>query len=114
MIENIFIDDLKERGVEVTRNSPFTRYQDDTNDGLIRVTFGHKTNDSTTSVKAEYLVGCDGARSMVRQSIPGAVMEGDSSRAPWGVLDGMNLVLGYERELIRDRSNRDGFPRFME
>ena len=92
MVEDIFIDDLKERGVEVTRSSPFAQYQEDVDQGLIHINCGNKGQGSTTHITTRYLVGCDGARSMVRQSIPGAVMEGDSSRAPWGVLDGKQVV----------------------
>jgi phenol 2-monooxygenase (NADPH) len=38
------------------------------------------------TVKARYVVGCDGARSAVRQSI-GRVLEGDSASQVWGVMD---------------------------
>jgi 2-polyprenyl-6-methoxyphenol hydroxylase-like FAD-dependent oxidoreductase len=89
MIEDIFISDLKDRGVEVSRNSPFLRYslQPDLKAPL-QIICNDNVNQSEQRLKAKYLVGCDGARSMVRKSIPGAEMIGDSSRAPWGVLDG--------------------------
>ena len=92
MIEDIFIDDLKERNIEVTRDSPFTDYEEATGENSIQITCGSKIQGFRNQIKTKYLVGCDGARSMVRQSIPGAVMEGDSSRAPWGVLDGKKLA----------------------
>jgi 2-polyprenyl-6-methoxyphenol hydroxylase-like FAD-dependent oxidoreductase len=38
------------------------------------------------TVRARYVVGCDGARSGVRQSI-GRVLEGDSASQAWGVMD---------------------------
>jgi 2-polyprenyl-6-methoxyphenol hydroxylase-like FAD-dependent oxidoreductase len=38
------------------------------------------------TVKARYVVGCDGARSGVRQSI-GRSLEGDSASQAWGVMD---------------------------
>jgi len=38
------------------------------------------------TIKARYLVGCDGARSQVRQSI-GRRLEGDSANQAWGVMD---------------------------
>jgi 2-polyprenyl-6-methoxyphenol hydroxylase-like FAD-dependent oxidoreductase len=38
------------------------------------------------SVKARYVVGCDGARSAVRQSI-GRSLQGDSASQAWGVMD---------------------------
>ena len=89
MVEDIFIDDLKERNIEVTRNSPFAHYAEDpAKDNLIQVTCADKSSGGASSFHTKYLVGCDGARSMVRQSIPGAELIGDSTRAPWGVLDG--------------------------
>lgn len=38
------------------------------------------------TVKARYVVGCDGARSVVRQSL-GRVLRGDSANQAWGVMD---------------------------
>jgi phenol 2-monooxygenase len=40
----------------------------------------------TETVKARYVVGCDGARSAVRKSI-GRVLSGDSANHAWGVMD---------------------------
>ena len=38
------------------------------------------------TIRARYVVGCDGARSAVRQSI-GRVLKGDSANHAWGVMD---------------------------
>lgn len=38
------------------------------------------------TVKARYVVGCDGARSIVRESL-GRVLQGDSANQAWGVMD---------------------------
>ena len=38
------------------------------------------------TVRARYVVGCDGARSLVRQSL-GRVLRGDSANRAWGVMD---------------------------
>jgi phenol 2-monooxygenase (NADPH) len=38
------------------------------------------------TIKARYVVGCDGARSMVRKSI-GRALHGDSANHAWGVMD---------------------------
>ena len=38
------------------------------------------------TVKARYVVGCDGARSAVRKSL-GRVLDGDSANQAWGVMD---------------------------
>jgi phenol 2-monooxygenase (NADPH) len=43
-------------------------------------------NGSQTTVRAKYVVGCDGARSLVRDSI-GAVPSGDFANHAWGVVD---------------------------
>jgi 2-polyprenyl-6-methoxyphenol hydroxylase-like FAD-dependent oxidoreductase len=43
-------------------------------------------NGQIETVKARYVVGCDGARSGVRQSI-GRALEGDSASQAWGVMD---------------------------
>jgi phenol 2-monooxygenase (NADPH) len=40
----------------------------------------------TETVKARYVVGCDGARSTVRQSL-GRALSGDSANQAWGVMD---------------------------
>ena len=40
----------------------------------------------TVSVRARFVVGCDGARSTVRQSI-GRALRGDSANQAWGVMD---------------------------
>jgi hypothetical protein len=41
---------------------------------------------SETSIRAKYVVGCDGARSLVRDAI-GAVPHGDFANHAWGVVD---------------------------
>ena len=38
------------------------------------------------TVKARYVVGCDGARSVVRKSL-GRELTGDSANQAWGVMD---------------------------
>ncbi|KAI6952994.1 tetracycline 6-hydroxylase protein [Hortaea werneckii] len=42
----------------------------------------------TEHVKAKYVVGCDGARSMVRRSL-GLEMKGDFANQAWGVMDAL-------------------------
>jgi phenol 2-monooxygenase len=49
-----------------------------------RLDDAHKGNVET--VKARYVVGCDGARSTVRKSI-GRELQGDSANHAWGVMD---------------------------
>lgn len=47
---------------------------------------GTPGGDAIETVKARYVVGCDGARSAVRRSI-GQVLKGDSANQAWGVMD---------------------------
>ena len=51
---------------------------------LERTSPGHE--GQTETVKARYVVGCDGARSAVRQSL-GRELRGDSASQAWGVMD---------------------------
>ena len=50
------------------------------------VTLRDVAKGSQTTVRAKYVVGCDGARSLVRDSI-GAVPSGDFANHAWGVVD---------------------------
>jgi phenol 2-monooxygenase len=52
----------------------------------VRVTLRDVDSGATTEVRAKYVVGCDGARSLVRQSI-GAELRGDFANHAWGVVD---------------------------
>ena len=89
MVEDIFIEDMKERGIEVTRNSAFSRFTTDENlESPVTITYQNPKTGSFGSFKSKYLIGSDGAHSNVRRSIPGAQMIGESSNSKWGVLDG--------------------------
>lgn len=62
---------------------------DDTDDEypvLIHLEQTNQDNPKQFTVRARYLVGCDGARSTVRKSI-GAKLEGDAAHQAWGVMD---------------------------
>jgi phenol 2-monooxygenase len=52
----------------------------------VAVTLRDVARRSETVVRAKYVVGCDGARSLVRDSI-GAVPQGDYANHAWGVVD---------------------------
>ena len=54
-------------------------------DGLVTATF-NGPNGEVEVIRARYLVGCDGARSMVRESM-GHALKGASARQLWGVMD---------------------------
>jgi len=55
-------------------------------DHPVRATLRNVDDGSERSVRAKYVVGCDGARSLVRQSI-GAELHGDYANHAWGVMD---------------------------
>uniref|UniRef100_A0A093W0I5 Phenol 2-monooxygenase n=1 Tax=Talaromyces marneffei PM1 TaxID=1077442 RepID=A0A093W0I5_TALMA len=67
MIEDLFIDDMSSRDVA---------YED-------------TVSKTIKTIRTEYLVGCDGARSKVREFIPNAQLIGEMTNASWGVLDGV-------------------------
>jgi phenol 2-monooxygenase len=87
MVENVFIEDMQLRGVEVIRNSPFTCYSHGAN-SEVEVEINDLGSGKTKTLRTQYLVGCDGARSNVRKSMLGADMVGEPGKAAWGVLDG--------------------------
>ncbi|PMD45245.1 FAD monooxygenase-like protein [Hyaloscypha variabilis F] len=90
MIEDIFLRDLRLRGVEVIRSSPFLSYsQKKETDALIDVECRDLRTGKTRPFKTQYLVGCDGAHSKVRKVMLGAVEHTESSKSAWGVLDGV-------------------------
>lgn len=88
MVEDLFLNDMKARGVEVTRNSPFATYRE-AKDGSIEVVSRDDVSGEEKTLRAQYLVGTDGAHSQVRKCIPEATPVGASSEAIWGVLDGV-------------------------
>ncbi|KAK6600351.1 FAD binding domain-containing protein [Botrytis cinerea] len=88
MIEDVFIQDLKVRGVEVQRNSSFVGLVQPTSENEdIVVKYKDVQTGEDKVLKTKYLVGCDGAHSNVRKCIDGAEMEGDQSGSVWGILD---------------------------
>lgn len=90
MVEDVLIQDLAQRGVSVDRACPFVSC---TKDGdAVNVVCNDLSTNSNKTVKANYLVGCDGSRSTVRPFIPNAQLEGKLTSASWGVLDGMHFT----------------------
>ncbi len=55
-------------------------------DGTHPVRVGLERDDERFTVDARYVVGCDGARSVIREAI-GLELQGDSANHAWGVLD---------------------------
>lgn len=87
--------------LEIMRNSPTGLEPDyglkvmavkvapDASDYPVTVTLEHTApgrEGRQQTVRARYVVGCDGARSHVRQSIGGA-LHGDAAHQAWGVMD---------------------------
>lgn len=90
MVEDVFLEDMLNRDVRVSRSSPFVTYAADRGpDKLLEVAYTSPKTCQIATLRSKYLVGCDGAHSRVRKSIPGLSMEGEPSKAPWGVLDGL-------------------------
>ena len=87
-MEGVLIDDMELRGLFVTRNSRFIACSRVPGTMQLDVTYEDLATNATKKVRTEYLVGCDGARSKVRDFIPDAELEGEVTNASWGVLDG--------------------------
>ncbi|RCI14584.1 hypothetical protein L249_6811 [Ophiocordyceps polyrhachis-furcata BCC 54312] len=89
IVESLFIDDMRKRGREVRRNTAFESYDHITGkSGHIQVNCYTNVNHDKRTILAQYLVGCDGAHSKVRKSMPDVEAVGMSQAAIWGVLDG--------------------------
>ncbi|CAK7566352.1 MAG: hypothetical protein SEPTF4163_004292 [Sporothrix epigloea] len=111
MVESLFVEDMKKRGLEVQRNTAFESYSVcDSKTGLGPLQINCRTNvtQDRRTLLTQYLVGCDGAHSKVRKSIPEAKPVGMSQPAVWGVLDGeldtdfpdiWSKTLVYQQEL---------------
>ena len=92
---------LHELFLEVMKNSP-SRLEPDYGWELVSLTIDPTTDDhpvtvtlkdasgvnwwATRTVRANYVVGCDGAHSAVRKSI-GGELHGDAAHQAWGVMD---------------------------
>lgn len=89
MVEGMFVEDLRQSGFEVHRGNKFESFSYEAADGVgpLKATF-KKNDGSEATIHTDYLVGCDGARSRVRQGIPDAYAEGNPHDSYWGVLDG--------------------------
>ncbi|KAK9860124.1 uncharacterized protein MYU51_010421 [Penicillium brevicompactum] len=88
MVEEVMIDDMESRGVFVTRNGRFTSCSR-VEANQLEIKYEDMETKEVHTVKADYLVGCDGARSKVRSFIPDADLEGEITNAAWGVMDGV-------------------------
>ncbi|EGC48320.1 FAD binding domain-containing protein [Histoplasma capsulatum var. duboisii H88] len=87
MIEDVLIQDMEQRGVFVSRSSPFIECSRSAADGKMHVIYEDATTKAPRTMEADYLIGCDGAHSKVRPFIPEAKLIGEMTNASWGVLD---------------------------
>jgi phenol 2-monooxygenase (NADPH) len=92
MIEDVFLEDLRSRGVEVIRSCPFVKCSVTGPNSYVETTCKNAITERTRKIRSKYVVGCDGAHSQVRRSIPSVSMVGESGKAAWGVLDGSSLL----------------------
>lgn len=88
MIEDVFLEDLKSRGIEVNRNCAFIKCTPQSSENVIDSTCRDVPRSRSRIFRSKIVVGCDGAHSQVRKSMSRVVMEGESGKAAWGVLDG--------------------------
>ncbi|ODA79607.1 hypothetical protein RJ55_05201 [Drechmeria coniospora] len=89
IVEGLFIDDMRKRGREVRRNTAFDSYEFPAGKaGQLQVNCRTNVTHDKRTILTQYLVGCDGAHSQVRKSIPDVEAVGMSQAAIWGVLDG--------------------------
>lgn len=90
MVEGMFVEDLKESGFEVQRGTRFESFDCDPTGGKDNSLQAVVTRPNGTEaiIQAKYLVGCDGARSRVRQSIPGTFAAGNPHESYWGESSG--------------------------
>ncbi|VUC32946.1 unnamed protein product [Clonostachys rosea] len=87
MVEGMLIDDLRQSGTEVSRSHIFETFSQESASGPLKITCA-SPKDSKDGILSEFLVGCDGARSRVREAIPDTYSTGTPHNSVWGVLDG--------------------------
>ena len=91
-IERVFISDLEKNGVEIQRPWTIKGFQ---TEGLeyanypVRVDLEHVDGTAKETIRAKYLFGGEGARSIVRNQLEIAVTHKDPISHVWGVMDGV-------------------------
>lgn len=117
MIEYVFLDDMKSRGVEVKRECLFETYSIDPVTAYIRTEYKNVKHGTNEVLSSKFLVGCDGAHSRVRKAMLPSEPAREPGRSIWGVLDGkiMNSSPSLLKILIQWlRRPRDRLPRYLE
>ncbi|KAI0837873.1 FAD binding domain-containing protein [Hypoxylon sp. FL0890] len=89
VVEGVFIEDLRKRGIEVKRSHQFQTFRRKEDEpGLLEIESKITTTGEKETTISKYIVGCDGARSKVRNCIPDTYSVGKSHESVWAVLDG--------------------------
>ncbi|KAI0012444.1 FAD binding domain-containing protein [Xylariaceae sp. FL0662B] len=89
VVEGVFLDDLRKRGIEVKRSHHFVNFtQREDDERLLEIECKHSETEEKDITVSKYIVGCDGARSKVRNCIPDTYSVGKSHESVWAVLDG--------------------------
>ncbi|KAI5861558.1 FAD binding domain-containing protein [Durotheca rogersii] len=90
VVEGVFLEDLRKRGVEVKRSHQFQNFkrQQEGEADLLEIEMATVGTGEKETALTKYIVGCDGARSKVRNCIPDTYSVGKSHESVWAVLDG--------------------------
>jgi phenol 2-monooxygenase (NADPH) len=108
-LEQVLLDDLLERGLEVHRKITFVDYRIDpaAPQRPIEVVCESDITREKLTYHTKYLVGCDGAASNVRKCMPGSRQTGSSNASEiWGVIDGTldtNFPDIYSKTVVHSR-----------
>lgn len=80
--------------VQVRWGSPMAGCREDADGVTVELGGGVENNGDTTRLRARYVVGCDGGRSMTRR-VMGVSFDGTTSSTRWLVVDIANDPLGH-------------------
>lgn len=92
LIEQVFISDLEENGVEIQRPWTIKSFQTDPNvdaEYPVEVELEHVDGKEREVIRSKYLFSGEGARSSVRQKLNIEVKHKDPIAHVWGVMDGV-------------------------
>ncbi|WP_082574777.1 MULTISPECIES: FAD-dependent monooxygenase [unclassified Nocardioides] len=85
-VHDHLLDQMRASGLEPTYGAELVDLVVPDGPGPVTATLRDVRTGATESVRASYVVGCDGARSRVREAI-GRQLHGDRADHAWGVLD---------------------------
>lgn len=117
VIEKTLIDDLATRDVDVKRSQKFITYTiDEGNEYPVQSEFKDNITGEHYVVGSKYIVGGDGARSAVRNTMPNSEFNADVTTLRWAVIDGVlksDFPDFWNKTIIKSKSNGSilGIPR---